>query len=127
LYKELGAQFDYGNYSNENYEKFENDTRNDKGLDLRLFKRFTERIDYLNRDGFYPRMMEIRRDLNMEPGQIMTQDMLNKIKKTSAYRDLNLKYDDKNKLRLFNKVAENSKMPNITYARFGGMVPNFKY
>ena len=119
LYKSQYAKDTYGDYSEENFEKFIKNTKY-----LNALKHDQKKIDYLKDDGFYPRVMEIRRYLNMKPGQIMTQEMLNKAKSHRAYGDLDMKYDDKNKLEIFNRVAENIQAGdnNIQIVKKGGQV-----
>jgi len=76
----------------------------------------TEHKQYLSRDGIWPRMMEIRKRLNLHPGEEFTDKHIEKLKELdekrkpneySPYSDIKLVYPDDNDIKtLFNKVVD---------------------
>lgn len=62
--------------------------------------------EYLERDGIYPRLMEMRRAMNVKPGQNITQDMIEDLN-VNGYEQLRMMYDDKTILEMLNTLASN--------------------
>lgn len=86
-------------------------------------KHHQDYIDYLNDDGYYQRIMEIRRNLNVNPGEEITKEKLEKVKKTGGYRDLDLKYTEDQILKILNTVADNSDISSKNpYAKSGKVI-----
>jgi len=77
--------------------------------------------DYLKRDGMYPRIMDIRRELNLKPGQKVDKRIFNgnNIKTDSAIQDLREMYDDDEILHIMNTIADNSKSKKLSTAKNG--------
>lgn len=67
---------------------------------------------YLDRDGLYPRVMEIRQQLDLKPGQELKASDLQKIKYTPYYQDLLDYYDHKTILKILNTIASTDKKNN---------------
>lgn len=69
--------------------------------------------EYLERDGLYPRIFEIRRELNLKPGQIIDPkerpDLLRRIMETKGFKDINNFYDTDAILHMLNHLADTGK------------------
>ena len=61
--------------------------------------------DYLKKDGMYPRIMDIRRELNLKPGQKVDKRIFNgnNTKTDSAILDLQEIYEDDEIIKILNK------------------------
>jgi len=86
------------------------------------YKHNKDHIDYLDEDGLYPRIMEIRRQLNVKPGDIITKEQLENLKKKGPLFDLNKYYDDDQVLEILNTLADNNSKSNLRYAQDGGEI-----
>ena len=79
-------------------------------------------------DGIWPKMMEIRRGLNMSPDEEFTQEHLDRALQDdnlqSAYEGLKDMYPNKGLIELFNKVVSNDIPVNkaVQMARRGGIL-----
>ena len=79
------------------------------------------RYDYLKKDGMYPRVMEVRRELNLKPGQEVDKRIFNdvRLKKGSAVQDLRKMYDDSEIIKILNTIADNSDTKKSSIAENG--------
>lgn len=83
--------------------------------------------NYVDEDGMYPRIFQARDYLKMKPGDVFTEDHLNKIKGKEYYEDLSERYTDKQIIDMFNTVADNSSKEEETQiAKYGGMINKFQ-
>lgn len=89
-----------------------------------------DRQEYLDRDGVYPRIMEIRRALNLKPGQKVDRRIFNGNNKNllNAIDDLKSKYEDDEIIKILNTVAYNNIAPDqFSIAQNGETLPNTLY
>jgi hypothetical protein len=77
--------------------------------------------DYLKKDGMYPRIMDIRRELNLKPGQKVDKRIFNgNNKKTDpAIQDLREMYEDDEIIKILNTIADNSDIQKLSTAKNG--------
>tara|TARA_R110002124_G_scaffold281430_1_gene455696 strand:- start:52976 stop:54430 length:1455 start_codon:yes stop_codon:yes gene_type:complete len=72
-----------------------------------------EHIKYLNRNGeFYPRLMEMRQLLNVSPGDIITDDNIETLKKDKRIGKMFKYYKPEQIKDMLNTIADNSKIQN---------------
>lgn len=89
------------------------------------FDEGTDQLNYLreigvndagkNKEGVYPRIMQLRKMLNVTPGQQVTPEMLKNIQfedKKSPLRGLRANWDDATIIDIMNTVAENKRQPS---------------
>ena len=82
---------------------FPNQTaRNYKALEDKHDRRF---MRYLQSDGLYPIIMEIRQKLQLKPGEKLTPSQVKKAKGMGAWKDLNHFHDSKTIERMLNELA----------------------
>lgn len=87
-----------------------------------------EDIKYLNKSQeIYPRIMELRYENYIKPGQIIDKKSFQKIKKTSGSNSIFDLYNDEEIIDLMNKLAKNKETENINRAAFGGNLILEKY
>lgn len=67
--------------------------------------------DYINRDGMYPRIMELRNKFNIKPGEKINKDKLKNYKSFDS--DLFRLYSDEDMVKILNTVASNNKPTSI--------------
>jgi hypothetical protein len=86
-----------------------------------IYTVFKDDLEYLNKDGMYPRIMEIRRNLNLKPGQIIDKSILKNESIHSPLNDLRHYYDDDTIIDMLNKIAKNKFTNKLMYANEGGV------
>jgi hypothetical protein len=93
-------------------------------------------LDYLGEDGLYPRIMDIRRSLNLFPGEKVTKEMLENRVIRYPVKDLRYFKSDKQILEMLNTLADSGKESGGEYdeeyneiprAGFGGRLPQHRY
>ena len=115
LYRSISELNKYKDFDKTELEKFKKDYPN-------VFEKQKEYIDYLHEDGYYQRVMELRREMNVKPGEEITKDKIQKYKRSGAYNDLELKYTDDQILKILNTVADNSDISSKNYYAKSGKV-----
>lgn len=80
--------------------------------------------EYLDEDGLYPRIMDIRRNLGVKPGELVTEKMLddgfdNNESIQLALEQLSQYYTPEQILQMFNSLASNDQEPDLDKA-YGG-------
>ena len=80
--------------------------------------------DYLDEDGLYPRIMDIRRNLGVKPGELITEQMLddgfdNNESIQLALEQLSQYYTPEQILQMFNSLASNDNDPHLDKAYEG--------
>lgn len=77
--------------------------------------------EYLQEDGVYPRVMELRNKYNLKPGQKVKKEDLRKFKETQS--DLFDLYSDDDVIKIMNTVADNTDInSNVNVAAKGGYI-----
>ena len=121
--------------SNEAFRKMyspNNSFKEAKKNNLEAYKGFQNRKLYLDQDGLYPRIMDIRRVLNLKSGQkvdksILKDDVIYEKNIISPINDLRHYYDDDTIIKMLNEIASNktqSPLPDSPqYAAEGGYLP----
>lgn len=74
-----------------------------------FYKEFLNEKKYLDDDGMYPRIMDIRKTLNLKPGQKVDKSILFKDEIFSPVHDLRLYYDDDTIIEILNTIAKTEK------------------
>jgi len=77
---------------------------------------------YLEEDGMYPRIMDIRRTLNMKPGQPFNKEDLDKPEIQKPLYDLQQYYDNDVIIQMLNELASNNKNKVLPIAAYGGNI-----
>ncbi|MDB4301034.1 hypothetical protein N9926_00990 [Flavobacteriaceae bacterium] len=77
--------------------------------------------EYLDEDGLYPRIMDIRRNLGVKPGELITEQMLddgfdNNDSIQLALEQLSQYYTPEQILKMFNTLASNDNDPHLDKA-----------
>ena len=80
--------------------------------------------EYLDEDGLYPRIMDIRRNLGVKPGELITEQMLddgfdNNDSIQLALEQLSQYYTPEQILKMFNTLASNDNDPHLDKAYEG--------
>ena len=80
--------------------------------------------EYLDEDGLYPRIMDIRRNLGVKPGELITEQMLddgfdNNDSIQLALEQLSQYYTPEQILKMFNTLASNDNDPHLDKAYLG--------
>jgi hypothetical protein len=93
-----------------------------------LYNSEMKTLEYLQEDGLYPRIMDIRRELNVKPGQIIDKELLKKnTKKISApMLDLEKFYNEDTIIDILNTIADSGESNDITYAKNGGWLDTYE-
>lgn len=78
-----------------------------------------EREKYLDKDGMYPRIMDIRRTLNLKPGQKVDKSILQNESIRRPLSDLNHYYDNDTIIEMLNTLAKNNSKQEIASAQNG--------
>ena len=77
--------------------------------------------DYLKKDGVYPRIMDIRSELNLKPGQKVDRRIFNgnNMKTSGSIEDLRHFYDDDEIINILNTVASTNSTKKQVVAKNG--------
>lgn len=103
-----------------NIHKFTKETFDDvKKRVPYLHESWLEREKYLDKDGMYPRIMDIRRTLNLKPGQKVDKSILQNESIRSPLSDLNHYYDNDTIIEMLNTLAKNNSKQEIASAQNG--------
>ena len=88
-----------------------------------LYKNYwLEKEKYLNEDGVYPRIMDIRRSLNLKPGQVVDESILENKSIKNPLEGLRHYYDDDVIIDMLNRLALNANKKSIPTAKNGGII-----
>ena len=100
------------------YESFEDIQKRVPGL---YENYWLDKEKYLDEDGVYPRIMDIRRTLNLKPGQKVNQSIFNNESIYNPLEDLRHYYDDNTIIDMLNKLAKNNNSEQFNQAKQGGL------
>ena len=81
---------------------------------------------YLDKDGMYPRIMDIRRTLNLKPGEKVDKSILENKSISHPLYDLKHYYDDDTIIEMLNTLAKNDTNKTITTAKNGGWLNKYQ-
>jgi hypothetical protein len=86
-----------------------------------IYKEWQEREEYLDRDGMYPRIMDIRRTLNLKPGQKVNKSIFKNKSIDLPVSDLKHYYDEDTIIDMLNTLAKTNNVKSLNTARYGGL------
>ena len=85
-----------------------------------IYKEWQSTEEYLDRDGMYPRIMDIRRTLKLKPGQKVNKSILDNKSIANPLLDLRHYYDDDTIINMLNTLAKTQSIEKPTTAKYGG-------
>jgi hypothetical protein len=97
-----------------------NNTKNNIKKELSERWSNQEDRDYLNRDGFYPRIMTLRYKNKLKPNEKITPERLQQLKKQDPRNDLFRYFDDQSVEWMLNNFVSNSNKDESNMAKLGG-------
>jgi hypothetical protein len=111
----------YGEYkTDKNYNRVYDSFEKVKQKYPGFYKEWQEKEKYLNEDGMYPRIMDIRRTLNLKPGQKVDKSIFNNNSINLPVSDLKHYYDEDTIVDMLNTLAKNNQIKNLNTASHGG-------
>jgi hypothetical protein len=111
----------YGDYkTDKNYNRVYDSVEKVKQKYPGFYKEWQEREKYLDEDGMYPRIMDIRRTLNLKSGQKVDKSIFNNNSINLPVSDLKHYYDEDTIIDMLNTLAKNNQIKNLNTASHGG-------
>ncbi|NDB85385.1 MAG: hypothetical protein EB127_22180, partial [Alphaproteobacteria bacterium] len=84
-----------------------------------IYSSWEKQQEYLDRDGMYPRIMDIRRTLNLKPGQKVDKSILENESISHPLDDLKHYYDEDTIIDMLNTLAKNDNKKTMPSAQNG--------
>ncbi len=111
----------YGDYNfDDNYNKVYDSFDKAKQKYPGIYSEFEKQKKYLDKDGMYPRIMDIRRTLNLKPGQKVNKSILDNKSIKLPISDLRFYYDDDTIIDMLNTLAKNNQTKDLNTVAYGG-------
>ena len=90
-----------------------------------IYDDYKKNQEYLDKDGMYPRIMDIRRSLNLKPGQKVDKSIFENNSILGPVDDLKTYYDDDTIIDMLNTLAKSNNVKNLPTAKYGGWLDTY--
>ena len=91
-----------------------------------IYDDYKKNQEYLDKDGMYPRIMDIRRSLNLKPGQKVDKSIFENNSILGPVDDLKTYYDDDTIIDMLNTLAKSNNVKNLPTAEYGGLLDTYQ-